>query len=561
MRNVPDPASAVPAPSRNDAVQRKLDMDALRKRLSAARDKEADLRGACEGFEAVFLQKMWEQMRKTVPREGFLHSKDEETYQSLFDVELCKKMASAGGIGLADMLYEQLSRQLADSGRTTTPGRMRNPLTVPPSRGLLAESKNDAVSAPSPEISGSGALRVEDLYSPLPAGAANGNAEDEGEGLDAALQSLKDEVENASGSGLPGDAAPVTGVFAAGDRRIAAAVSAGGAPSPVSAAADPPRRGEYGPFAGMRSPDDAAATLRNDADTSFTEAAQNLLREANSARPAGPEPTPLEPAHAGTASGTAVLSWQGPGPVSAKPRPISNFARNRKLSRPGKKNAAQAPAARADRPGTRAEQAQFRIQAQTPAAPASNAAFPHNPDPDAARSPDRAHNRDAARTQDSGEAFAPSLTQAPADLLDGALKPLPGPVISRFGWEDDGAGRRRWKPGVEIAAAPGEPVRAVLPGTVVYTGPREGAGNTVVIEHSDGYRSYYGNLQPPTVRVGERVRLGAEFAKIAAQPPAQAGGENSASLHFELKKGEMALNPESVFNRAGEARRQDARAG
>ncbi|MDL2291488.1 rod-binding protein, partial [Desulfovibrio sp. OttesenSCG-928-F20] len=96
-----DPAMAVREANQSDLVRRKLDMDALRKRLGDQAGKEEKLRESCEGFEAIFLQKMWEQMRKTVPKEGYLHSKDEETYQSLFDIELCKKMASAGGIGLA----------------------------------------------------------------------------------------------------------------------------------------------------------------------------------------------------------------------------------------------------------------------------------------------------------------------------------------------------------------------------------------------------------------------------------------------------------------------------
>lgn len=106
-----------------DPVQKKMAMDALRKRIAGEPDKEKQLREACQGFEAIFIQKIWEQMRKNVPKEGYLHSKDEETYQSMFDQELAKKMSSAGGIGLADMMYEQLSQKLGESSRTTTPGR------------------------------------------------------------------------------------------------------------------------------------------------------------------------------------------------------------------------------------------------------------------------------------------------------------------------------------------------------------------------------------------------------------------------------------------------------
>lgn len=110
--------------TQEDPVQKKIAMDALRKRIAGEPDKEKKLREACEGFEAIFIQKVWEQMRKSVPKEGYLHSKDEETYQSMFDQELAKKMSSAGGIGLADMMYEQLSQKLGESSRSTTPSRL-----------------------------------------------------------------------------------------------------------------------------------------------------------------------------------------------------------------------------------------------------------------------------------------------------------------------------------------------------------------------------------------------------------------------------------------------------
>jgi len=139
---------------------------------------------------------------------------------------------------------------------------------------------------------------------------------------------------------------------------------------------------------------------------------------------------------------------------------------------------------------------------------------------------------------------------APSDTL----WPLPGgegAVVSRFGWTDDPAsGKRHWNSGVEIAATPDTPVRAVLPGTVVYSGQREGFGHTVVLEHRDGYRSYYSNLQQNSVKIGDQIRHGAEFARVAVQTSPAMQGEKSASLHFELKKGEMALNPESAIQRS-----------
>lgn len=103
-----------------DLVQKRLAMDGLRERLNGRPDKQAKLREACEGFETVFIQKMWEQMRKNVQQSSYLHSRDEHMYQAMYDGEFAKKMSQAGGIGLADMLYDQLSQRLGESSRTTS---------------------------------------------------------------------------------------------------------------------------------------------------------------------------------------------------------------------------------------------------------------------------------------------------------------------------------------------------------------------------------------------------------------------------------------------------------
>ena len=86
---------------------RKLDPEAKAKKL----------REACEGFESIFIQKMWQEMRNTVPKTGMLQSREERYWQDMYDQELAKSMTKAGGVGLADMMYEQLSRGLGDASR------------------------------------------------------------------------------------------------------------------------------------------------------------------------------------------------------------------------------------------------------------------------------------------------------------------------------------------------------------------------------------------------------------------------------------------------------------
>jgi Rod binding domain-containing protein len=117
-----DPALSVKTAQNMELVRHKQQVDALRRELTPGQNPRAGLREACQGFEAMFIQKIWEEMRNNVPKEGYLHSRDEQLYQSMFDHEFSKKMASAGGIGLADMLYDQLAQTLGDSSRTTSPG-------------------------------------------------------------------------------------------------------------------------------------------------------------------------------------------------------------------------------------------------------------------------------------------------------------------------------------------------------------------------------------------------------------------------------------------------------
>lgn len=101
----------------------------LRSQLSPeSKQDQAKLRKACQDFEAVFIGQIWKQMRSSVPKDGMLHSKEEENYLSMFDQELSLKMAGSGGIGLADMLYANLSERLVNASRDTASAKPLLPL-------------------------------------------------------------------------------------------------------------------------------------------------------------------------------------------------------------------------------------------------------------------------------------------------------------------------------------------------------------------------------------------------------------------------------------------------
>jgi murein DD-endopeptidase MepM/ murein hydrolase activator NlpD len=93
-------------------VQQKIRLEELRNNLTPRESSEKKLRGACQGFESVFINNLLTQMRSSIPKDGLLHSKYEDQYLSMFDQEMADKISKDGGIGIAQMMYDQLSGKL-----------------------------------------------------------------------------------------------------------------------------------------------------------------------------------------------------------------------------------------------------------------------------------------------------------------------------------------------------------------------------------------------------------------------------------------------------------------
>ena len=80
------------------------------------------LQEACQQMESLFLSYMLKEMRATVEKSGFISGgKAEEIFTSLLDVEISKKMAARGGIGLSRLLMQQLAGKGSRSRGSDTP--------------------------------------------------------------------------------------------------------------------------------------------------------------------------------------------------------------------------------------------------------------------------------------------------------------------------------------------------------------------------------------------------------------------------------------------------------
>lgn len=99
-------------------------------------------------------------------------------------------------------------------------------------------------------------------------------------------------------------------------------------------------------------------------------------------------------------------------------------------------------------------------------------------------------------------------------------------------------------PYIDITAAAGSVVKAVLDGTVVFAGWSEDAGNTIQIQHEGDIISIYKHNEKLSKKVGDKVTAGTPIALVGNSGDLTTG----AHLHFELwHKGET-VDPTLYIN-------------
>ena len=125
---------------------------------------------------------------------------------------------------------------------------------------------------------------------------------------------------------------------------------------------------------------------------------------------------------------------------------------------------------------------------------------------------------------------------------EGALEwPVRGQVVGRFGRETHPRfGTTINNNGLDIAAALGTPVQSVARGNVEYTSEDFASyGPIVILNHGDGFMTLYAHLSDILVSVGQQVTAGQINGRVG-----DTGSLKGAILHFEVRKGGTALNPQ-----------------
>ena len=107
-------------------------------------------------------------------------------------------------------------------------------------------------------------------------------------------------------------------------------------------------------------------------------------------------------------------------------------------------------------------------------------------------------------------------------------------VSSRFSWRTDpfGSGASELHNGIDMVGSSGTPIFASKAGTVVQASYDPSAGNHVIIDHGDGYYTYYMHLSSFAVSAGQSVGQGTTVGGMGTT-----GSSTGVHLHFAIATG------------------------
>ncbi len=129
-----------------------------------------------------------------------------------------------------------------------------------------------------------------------------------------------------------------------------------------------------------------------------------------------------------------------------------------------------------------------------------------------------------------------SITTSDIGKLDW---PVEGRILYSFGKDTLPSGGIIKHNGIAIATAVGTPVKAVEAGKITWTQPIGTYGLSVLLDHGNGYYSFYSHLETATVKPGASVTRGQVIGTVGG-----ANSDEGPHLYFEIRGGSgVALDP------------------
>lgn len=116
--------------------------------------------------------------------------------------------------------------------------------------------------------------------------------------------------------------------------------------------------------------------------------------------------------------------------------------------------------------------------------------------------------------------------------------PVRGQVSAKFGRQVSSRfGTMVRRNGIDIATAPGTPVKAVQRGRVAFADAFTGFGLVVILDHGERAYTLYGHLADATVSRGSTVEPGQVIGTVGTSP------DGEASLYFEVRVDGRPVDP------------------
>jgi murein DD-endopeptidase MepM/ murein hydrolase activator NlpD len=124
-------------------------------------------------------------------------------------------------------------------------------------------------------------------------------------------------------------------------------------------------------------------------------------------------------------------------------------------------------------------------------------------------------------------------TRPPTMATGTFINPTRGRVSSNFGMRN---GRRHL--GIDVAAPIGTALKASDAGRVSFAGTSGAYGKLIIIDHENGYQTYYAHMNSFSVKAGTRVHKDQQIGTVG-----NTGRSTGPHVHFEIRKNGTPLNP------------------
>jgi murein DD-endopeptidase MepM/ murein hydrolase activator NlpD len=164
---------------------------------------------------------------------------------------------------------------------------------------------------------------------------------------------------------------------------------------------------------------------------------------------------------------------------------------------------------------------------------------PHAFEPKQKEKPKKEQGTNPANNKGQTTLASAQATQSKNKKNERFQWPVTGQITSGYGWRNG-----QMHTGIDIWNEQRENslIRAAKAGTVIRAGYAGGYGNLVVVDHGDGWSTYYAHLSRITVNKGSRVEQGGGLGYMGTT-----GNSTGVHLHFEVRKNDQPMNPLNVL--------------